>query len=70
VNYVINSLDAVSYVEGETTSYTINATPFETYTFFGIETVTRYGDPKTISGTITWTTNNTVASGNPSIQSI
>ncbi|MBO4353001.1 MAG: PASTA domain-containing protein [Eggerthellaceae bacterium] len=56
VNYVINSLDSVSYLGGNQTSYTITATPYITLLGENL-----YGTPRYLSGTITWNEDNTVA---------
>ena len=62
VSYDVASCDAVSYEGNETTSYTITASPF-TY-FLGVKLPL---EARTVTGTITWNADNTIASGAPSI---
>lgn len=62
VSYEINSCDSVTYEGNETTAYSVTATPF-TY-LLGIKIPL---DARTISGTITWTADNLIASSTPSI---
>ena len=63
VNYTVNSLDAVSYQGSDTVAYTFTGTPY-TY-FLGIRVEL---DPTTVSGTITFGSDNTVQSGSPSFK--
>lgn len=62
VNYDIVSCDSVTYQGNETTSYSITATPF-TY-FLGVKLPL---EARSVSGTITWNADNSIASGSPSI---
>lgn len=62
VSYEINSCDNVTYEGDDTTAYTVTATPY-TY-LLGIKVPL---DARTISGTITWTSDNLIASSSPSI---
>ena len=62
INYDIVSCDSVTYQGNETTAYTITATPF-TY-FLGVKLPL---SPQAVSGSITWTADNTIASSSPSL---
>ena len=62
INYDIVSCDSVTYQGNETTAYTITATPF-TY-FLGVKLPL---SPQSVSGSITWTADNTIASSSPSL---
>ena len=62
INYDIVSCDSVTYQGNETTAYTITATPF-TY-FLGVKLPL---SAQAISGSITWTADNTIASSSPSL---
>ncbi len=59
--YEISSIDDVRYSAENTTQFTITVRPYETYYWFGAIPETRYGDPMTITGTITWTNDDTMA---------
>ena len=56
VNYIVNSLDSVSYVGNNTTAYTITATPY--VSLLG-ETIS--GSARTVTGQIVWTDDNKVS---------
>ena len=62
INYDIVSCDSVTYQGNETTAYTITATPF-TY-FLGVKLPL---SAQAVSGSITWTADNTIASSSPSL---
>ena len=62
INYDIVSCDSVTYQGNETTAYAITATPF-TY-FLGVKLPL---SPQAVSGSITWTADNTIASSSPSL---
>ena len=62
INYDIVSCDSVTYQGNETTAYTITATPF-TY-FLGVKLPL---SSQAVSGSITWTADNTIASSSPSL---
>ncbi len=57
VNYAVSSLDSVSYLGENKTSYTITGTPFITLLGENL-----YGTPRSVSGTITWNDDNTMSS--------
>ena len=57
VNYAISSLDAVNYIGGNQTSYTITAAPYITLLGESL-----FGTARSVSGTITWNDDDTVAS--------
>ena len=57
VNYAISSLDAVDFLGGNQTSYTITAIPFITLLGENL-----YGTARSVSGTITWNDDDTVSS--------
>lgn len=62
INYDVVSCDSVTYQGNETTAYTITATPF-TY-FLGVKLPL---SAQAVSGSITWTADNTIASSSPSL---
>ena len=62
VSYDIVSCDSVAYQGNETTAYSITATPF-TY-FLGVKLPL---EARSVTGTITWNADNSIASGSPSI---
>lgn len=62
VSYTVNSCDSATFQGSETTAYTITATPF-TY-FLGVYLPL---DARSVSGTITWNSDNSIASASPSI---
>lgn len=62
VSYDINSCDSVTYQGNDTTAFSVTATPF-TY-LLGIKIPL---DARTITGTITWTADNLIASSSPAI---
>lgn len=57
VSYTVSSLDSVSYIGGNQTSFTMTATPF--VSLFGEKLS---GTSRSVSGTITWTDDNDVSS--------
>ncbi len=56
-NYIVSSLDDVSYIDGDQVSFTVTARPYTV--FFGVYVE---GDPQKVSGVITYTAANEVAS--------
>lgn len=67
-NYELGEVVDVSYKGENACAYTISARPYETHSWFGVESETRYGNYERISGTITWGSDDKVASTNPEIK--
>lgn len=68
VSYEMTSIESVEYKGDNTCSFVIVARPFETHSWFGKETETRYGNNETIKGTITWNDRNEIAAIDPAIR--
>ncbi len=69
-SYEVEEVISVSYDSENTCVYSISARPYETHSWFGIETETRYGNVERITGTITWTSSNTIESTDPQLRQI
>lgn len=69
-NYEISEVNDVSYSGGNSCSYTITARKFETHSWFGFESETRYGNYETVKGIITWNDSNEIAGSDPKIERI
>ena len=63
MNCEIVSCDSVSFEGNNTVSYTITAKKFEKTSLFG----TLFTNAEQMSGTITWNSDNSIASSNPKL---
>lgn len=66
--YELKEVTSVSYGGNGVCDFTIVARPYETHSWFGVQAETRYGNYETITGSITWAENDTIASIEPSIK--
>lgn len=69
-DYEISEVNDVSYSGGNSCSYTITARKFETHSWFGFESETRYGNYETVKGTISWNDSNEMSGSDPKIERI
>lgn len=69
-DYEISEVNDVSYSGGNSCSYTITARKFETHSWFGFESETRYGNYETVKGTISWNDSNEMSGSDPRIERI
>lgn len=65
--YELREVKAVEYRGDGTCSFTIVARPYETHSWFGVQTETRYGNDETIRGTMTFADDNSVSHIDPAI---
>lgn len=66
LSYQVSEVTSVSYSGNGTCAFSIVARPFETHTWmFGLGSETRYGNYETISGSIAWNDDNSIASTDP-----
>ena len=66
--YELGKLTAVQWTSGGTVAYTITARQYQTTTWFGNSSETRYLDYETIQGAISYDDNNNIISTSPSIK--
>lgn len=66
--YELGKLTAVQWTSGGTVAYTITARQYQTTTWFGSSSETRYLDYETIQGAISYDDNNNIISTSPSIR--
>lgn len=66
---VIDEVKSITYAGDNVCDFQIVMRPFETHTWmFGWGTETRYGNPETVTGKITWNDNDNVVSVEPSMK--
>ena len=66
---VIDEVKSITYAGDNTCDFTIVMRPYETHTWmFGWGTETRYGNPETVTGKITWNDSDNVVSTEPSMK--
>lgn len=70
VSYELSEVKSVSYAGGSACSYTVVARPYETHSWFGVESETRYGNYENVTGTISWTDDDKIASTDPALKRI
>lgn len=67
-SYEVSEIASVAYAGEGTCSFTIVARPFETHTWmFGIGSETRYGNYETITGQISWSSDNAITATTPNM---
>lgn len=67
-SYELSEVKSVSYSGDGVCAYSIVARPYETHSWFGTQTETRYGNYETINGTLTWDSDNDLVKTDPSLR--
>ena len=66
--YELGSVLGLQYTSGGTVAFTITARQYQTVTWFGTQTETRYGNYETIQGSISYDDNDNIIATSPSMR--